>query len=429
MYRGVSIVEVHAWNRLVGAISATASGAYGFEYAPSWKRTGMELSPILMPMKSRTRVHTFPNLSTTWQGLPPMIADSLPDAFGNSLIDAWMATQGISTDQITPLDRLAYLGARGMGALEYVPDIGPHEPQPTAIDMSELVVAARAAVHGSFADDKRAQAALYEIINVGTSAGGARAKAIVNFNPVTLEVHSGHEAPTQGFQPWLLKFDGIGKDHQLGDTEIYGRIEYAYSLMAKAAGINMPETRLLEENGRAHFMVRRFDRDNASKLHMQSLCAMSAVDFNLIGTNEYAQYFQCIETLGLGDEARTEAFRRLVFNIAAMNCDDHSKNLGFLLGENHLWQLAPAYDVTFAYNPQGEWTSRHLMAVDGKFLQITYADLLAFADRHGVQRARSTIKTVLQALDSWPQFASAAGMTGPQLDAIAREFPIADLTR
>jgi serine/threonine-protein kinase HipA len=352
-----------------------------------------------------------------------MIADSLPDAFGNSLIDAWMATQGISPSQITPLDRLAYLGKRGMGALEFLPDIGPTDPRPTAIDLSELVLAARAAVHGSVMDDQQAEEALYEIINVGTSAGGARAKAIINFNPETLEVQSGHLPASPGFQPWLLKFDGIGKDLQLGNTEIYGRIEYAYSLMAKAAGIDVPPTRLLEENGRAHFMTRRFDRDDQGhKVHMQSLCAMNAVDFNLRGTNEYAQYFQCIEALNLGDDAKTEAFRRLVFNIIAMNRDDHSKNFAFLLDENQGWRLAPAYDVTFAYNPEGRWTRQHLMAVDGKFSEIRHTDLLVFADRHQIPRAKSTIEAVQQAVNSWSEYATLAGISPTQAETLGAFF-------
>ena len=422
MYQGVVVVEIRVWDQLVGAVTATGPGVYGFEYAPSWKRGGVELSPILMPLKSRRRIHAFPHLSRTWYGLPPMLADSLPDAFGNSLIDAWLATQGISPSQITPLDRLAYLGARGMGALEFLPDIKPNQPRPTALDLSELVLAARAAVHGSLADDKQAQGALSDIINVGTSAGGARAKAIVNFNPLSFEIQSGHIPPAEDMQPWLLKFDGIGKDRQLGHTEIYGRIEYAYSLMAQAAGINMPSTCLLEENGRAHFMVRRFDRTNTGKNHIQSLCAMNAVDFNLTSTNEYSQYLQCIEVLGLGDDSKIEAFRRIVFNIAAMNRDDHSKNLAFLLPQNQSWQLAPAYDVTFAYNPEGTWTNQHLMAVEGKFSLITIWDLLAFADKHGIPRARSIISTVLEAIDSWSQFAKTAGMTAPQLDAIAQQF-------
>jgi len=382
-----------------------------------------------MRPQPNNRIFTFPSLSLdTWLGLPPMLTDSLPDDFGNALIDAWMAREGVGRDQITALDRLAYLGSRGMGALEFVPDTGPRQTRPTAIDLSELVVAARAAVHGSLIDDSQASAALQQIINVGTSAGGQRAKAIFNLDPVTREIRSGHLPPAAGFEPWLLKFDGIGRDQQLGSTEVYGRIEYAYSIMAGAAGITVPKTDLLEESGRAHFMSRRFDRDaDGGKVHMQTLCAMAAVDFRLRGANDYAQYFACVDELGLSDDAKTEAFRRAVLNVAAMNCDDHSKNFAFLLPQGGQWQLAPAYDVTFAYNPRGVWTNQHLMGVDGRFAEISRADLLALADRFAIPRAASSINAVLDAVDSWPVFASAAGLTPKQTDVIGQQFPLAAL--
>ena len=357
-----------------------------------------------------------------------MLADSLPDDFGNALIDAWMAREGVSRDQITPLDRLAYLGSRGMGALEFVPDTGPWQSRTTAIDLSELVVAARAAVQGSLIDDSQAAAALQQIINVGTSAGGQRAKAIINLNPATKEVRSGHLTPEPGFEPWLLKFDGMGQDQQLGSSEVYGRIEYAYSLMAQAAGITMPQTDLLEEGGRAHFMSHRFDRSaDGAKVHMQTLCAMAAVDFRLRGANDYAQYFRCVDDLGLVDDDKTEAFRRAVFNVAAKNCDDHSKNFAFLLPQHGQWQLAPAYDVTFAYNPRGAWTNQHLMGVNGRFAEVSRRDLMTLADRFAIPRAAGAINAVLDAVDSWPVFARAAGLTPRQTDAIGHHFPLGPL--
>jgi len=428
-YEPVRLVQVRAWGRDVGVLvpSSTRRG-YVFEYDPDWQRAGADMAPILMPRTQRG-TFAFPNLNPdTWRGLPPMIADSLPDDFGNALIDAWMAREGVAREQITSLDRLAYLGARGMGALEYEPDTGPHHPRASAIDMSELILAARAAVRGDFANDKHAHAALQQIIDVGTSAGGQRAKAIVNLDPVTQEIRSGHLPPAPGFEPWLLKFDGVGEDRQLGTSQVYGRIEYAYSLMAAASGITMAQTRILEENGRAHFMSRRFDRTpDGRKVHMQSLCALSAIDYRLRGTNDYAQLLACVDQLDLHSEAKTEVLRRAALNVAAMNCDDHSKNFAFLLASDGQWTLAPAYDVTFAYNPRGEWNSRHLMAINGRFLDITRADLLALADRFAIPRAASTIDAVLDAVDSWPQFAAKAGLPAETIDDLGQHFRVADL--
>jgi serine/threonine-protein kinase HipA len=296
--------------------------------------------------------------------------------------------------------------------------------------MSELVLAARAAVHGDLASNSSSSAALQQIIDVGTSAGGQRAKAIVNLNPDTSEIQSGHLPPSPGFEPWLLKFDGVGEDRQLGKSQVYGRIEYAYSLMANAAGITTARTRLLEENGRAHFMSRRFDRTpDGCKVHMQTLCALAGVDFRLRGANDYAQLLACAEQLGLSEEAKIEIFRRATLNVAAMNCDDHSKNFAFLLPSNGRWELAPAYDVTFAYNPHGEWNNQHLMAVNGRFSEITRADLMALADRFAIPRAASTITAVLDVVDSWPEFATHAGLSSPTIDTLGHHFPVAALRR
>jgi serine/threonine-protein kinase HipA len=334
-----------------------------------------------------------------------------------------MSRHGVAVDHITPLDRLGYLGVRGMGALEFVPDTGPNGPSPTAIDLSDLIVAARAAVHGSLLDDNEAQRSLQEIIDVGTSAGGARAKAILNINAETGEIRSGHLPPLSGYQPWLLKFDGVGVDRQLGSSQVYGRIEYAYSHMARAAGIHMAESQLLQENGRAHFISRRFDRDShGNKVHMQTLCALYGVDYRLRNTNDYSQLMMCIRELGLGQEALVEGFRRAVFNVATMNRDDHAKNFAFLLPHEGAWQLSPAYDVTFAYNPQGVWTAHHQMGINGTFDNITRADLLRFADEHGVQAGGAIISDVLDAVASWPEFARHAGLTSSSIDEVSRHF-------
>ena len=297
MYRPVDLIEVRAWGATVGGVSIDPGlGYYVFEYDPKWQARGIELAPLTMPVSQS--LHVFPLLpEATYKRLPAMLADALPDDFGNALIDAWMAREGVPKSAITPLDRLAYLGARGMGALEFRPTRGPRHRKATAVAISRLVVSARNALSGKFDGDRETEAAITNLIQVGTSAGGARAKAIIAWNPETLEIRSGQLLADPGFDYWLLKLDGVGKDHELGTGGFYGRIEYAYYLMAKATGIEMFESRLLEENDRAHFMTRRFDRQNGSKQHIQTLCAMQHLDFKQRGTHDYNQYFQAIAAL------------------------------------------------------------------------------------------------------------------------------------
>lgn len=422
-YVPVELIEVRAWGATVGAL-AFDGRVPTFEYDPAWVRGQIELSPLLMPNRNRTRIYRFPTLNPdTYHGLPPLLADSLPDRFGNALIDAWMARQGVNPAAITALDRLAYLGNRGMGALEFVPDTAHTQRVPTALELGELVIAARRAVTGQLAHgDEEAEAALRGIIQVGTSAGGARAKAVVHVHPDTGELRSGQLPLPDGFEAWLLKFDGMGQDSELGTSGGYGRIEYAYSLMAREAGIALPETRLLEEHGRAHFMVRRFDRpEPGRKVQFQSLCGLAALDYNLVATHDYAQLFSAIEALGLGEDAKQQAFRRMAFNVAATNCDDHTKNHAFVLTEDGHWGLAPAYDITYAYNPVGKWTSQHLMSVNGKFRDVTVADFLAVADQFQIPGARAILRQVDAAVADWPRFAAEAGVAEETMVQIQRE--------
>jgi serine/threonine-protein kinase HipA len=379
-----------------------------------------------MPLSDRRQTFTFPTLpKATYFGLPSMLADALPDDFGNALIDAWMATKGIERSAITILDRLAYMGKRGMGALEFRPARGSHTESSAPIEMKQLVEEARRLVQGSFAVDHEAKAALANIIKVGTSAGGARAKAVIAWNPQTDEVRSGQFDTAPGFEHWLLKFDGVGKDKELGTGEGYGRIEYAYSLMANEAGIIMSPCRLLEENGRAHFMTKRFDREDIGgkthKHHLQTLCAMNHLDFRQRGTHAYEQLFMTIGKLGLDDEARSQTFRRMAFNVMARNCDDHTKNFGFRLRHGQSWELAPAYDVTHAYNPKGEWTYQHLMSVNGKFQDITRVDLLEVADRFGVRKPQDALADVRAAVDNWSSFAADAGIPSSLRNRVAKD--------
>jgi len=417
-YTPVDVVEVRAWGRTVGAVALDpVTEFHAFEYDPAWVADGPQLSPLLMPNQPGTFV--FPGLAPeTFLRLPAMIADSLPDRFGNALVNTWMREQGIRDSDITPLDRLAYAADRSMGALEFRPPTGPRPDDATALQLADLVTAARSALTGDL--DTAPEDALHELIQVGTSAGGARAKAVVAYNPATGQIRSGQLDAPEGFEHWLIKLDGVGSDPTRENHELatghgygggYGLIEYAYHLMATAAGVTMAECRLLPEGPRTHFMTRRFDRlADGGRVHMQTLCGIAGLDFNMPGAHSYAQYLGVIDELGLGDAAREQAFRRIVFNIAALNRDDHTKNLAFLLPQHGDWRLAPAYDITHAHNPSGRWTDRHQMSLEGKRENIGVDDLHRFADKFRVGGYRQIVAEVLEAVDQWPDHAAEAGV-------------------
>jgi serine/threonine-protein kinase HipA len=397
---------------MIGAVALDpAFGFYAFRFTPEFRQRGIDLSPLHMPI-AQDRTFIFPDLpEATYMRLPALLSDALPDDFGNALINKYMADRGIAAAAVTPLDRLAYMSNRAMGALTFHPARGPATRTPTPIHLSQLVDEARRAVRGDIAAEDAANAALRSIIDVGTSAGGARAKAVIAWNPATREIRTGQLAAPRGFEHWLLKFDGMGADRELGASTHYGRIEYAYYLMARAAGINISESRLLEENGRAHFMTRRFDRDDGDvRHHMQTLCAMAHLDYKQKGAHSYAQLFGTMRELRLPYKDREEAFRRMVFNVMGRNCDDHTKNFSFLLRRGGTWELAPAYDVTFAHNPEGEWTNQHLMSVNGRFKDITHLDLLAVADRFAIGTAPQVIVQVRLGVKRWAEFAERAGV-------------------
>jgi serine/threonine-protein kinase HipA len=418
-------IEVRVWGQSVGAVAPDPeTGYYAFQYTPAWRRSGVELAPLMMPLAARQEVFVFPALPESYKRLPALLSDALPDDFGNALIDSWMATHGVAKASITPLDRLAYMGKRGMGALEFSPARGTQRESAQPLKLQNLVEVARNVVHGNLTSDAHAKAAIANIIKVGTSAGGARAKAVIAWNPATHELRSGQFEVAPGFEHWLLKFDGVGRDFELGTSGGYGRIEYAYSLMAQSAGIDMSACRLLEENDRAHFMTRRFDREGNAKHHVQSLCAMAHLDYKQRETHAYEQLFLTIDQLALDPGSRVQAFRRMAFNVMARNCDDHAKNFGFILHQGENWQLAPAYDVTHAHNPKGEWTARHLMSVNGKFDHIARADLLTVAARFSIPNAAPVLNEVAAALRRWPAFAAQAALPDERVQEIERDFQI-----
>ena len=400
-----------------------------FEYDPDFARSGIEISPITLPLSRR--VYRFPELSLrTFYGLPGLLADSLPDKFGNVLIDAWLATLGRRPDSFNVIERLCYTGERGMGALEFQPATGPKARSASRIEIDKLVELAsevlshRNNLQVSFADESR-EGALADILRVGTSAGGARAKAVIAWNSATNEVRSGQVAAGEGFEHWLLKFDGVGgnRDKELDDPQGYGVIEYAYYRMARDCGIEISESRLFEEGGRRHFMTRRFDRlPGGEKFHMQSLCGLAHFDFNLAGAYGYEQALLVMRQLGLPMSAIEEQFRRMVFNIVARNQDDHVKNIAFLMDKSGDWSLSPAFDLTYSYNPVGAWTARHQMSMNGKRDDFFMEDFKACAKAASMKRGRAEfiVGEVLATVSRWRNYAEEAGVPAEVREGIQR---------
>jgi serine/threonine-protein kinase HipA len=432
-YVPVDVVEVGIWGRRVGAVALDPSlGVYVFEYLPEWVDSGVQLSPLVVPNQVGT--FTFPELDrATFHGLPGLLADALPDAFGNQVIDAWLVSQNIDKRRITTLDRLAYAGERALGALTFHPPARALEAPATAIQIADIVTQARAVIAGQADQMGTTHDTLRQLIQVGSSAGGARAKAVLQYNPATDQVRSAYAEPELGFEPWIMKLDGVtgaadGSVNSLDAALQYTRIEYAYYLMATNAGIAMSESRLLAEGPRAHFMTRRFDSAGGRRIHMQSLCAIDHLDFRYKNAHSYAQYFDVIRRLGLGEDALTQAYRRMAFNVAAMNRDDHTKNFAFLLPQDGTWTLSPAFDVTHAFNPTGEWTQHHQMSVNGRFDGITLADLYAVADSQGIPAFRKVTEDVLEAVRAWPDFARQAGVDGRTISHIHDQMTEHSLT-
>lgn len=426
----MTTAEVILWGKTIAAVSwDDQKGLANFEYSQDFAGSGIEVAPIAMPLSNR--IYSFPALSRdTFHGLPGLLADSLPDDFGNALINTWLAQQGRTPESFNPVERLCYVGGRGMGALEYGPVLGPANKQSKPIEISALVELAseiltkRNELQGSFAAATR-ERALQDILRVGTSAGGARAKAIIAWNPDTDEVRSGQVNADEGFSHWLLKFDGVSgnKDKELEDPKGYGLIEYAYYKMAVKAGIEMSECRLLEENGRSHFMTRRFDRpERTTKIHQQSLGAMAHYDYRRPGAHSCEQALQVMRKLDLPMESIEEQFRRMAFNIIGRNQDDHVKNIAFLMDPSGAWSLSSAFDVTYSYNPSGAWTGAHQMSLNGKTDGFALEDFETCAKTASMKRGRAgtILQEVQDAVLNWKRFAQDAGVPDDVAEKIAR---------
>jgi serine/threonine-protein kinase HipA len=430
MVNKVDTAVVSLWGDTVGAVSWLAERGYAiFEYDPGFLKKGFDISPIHMGVAAAVKgdgLFAFPNLNNeTFLGLPGLLADALPDKFGNLVIAAWLARQGRTADSFSPVERLCYTGRRAMGALEFAPSMQRQLDRAVPVEIAALVELAQSITAQRKAlaveigtNEKENSEAVLDILRVGTSAGGARPKAVIAMNPAG-RVLSGQADVPAGYDYWVLKFDGVN-DLELGVPQGYGRIEYAYYLTARAAGIDMSECRLMEENGRAHFLARRFDRHSGDKIHMHSLCGLAHYDFNMAGAYGYEQAFSVMRQLRLTKADALEQYRRMVFNVIARNQDDHTKNIAFLMQRDGRWRLSPAYDVIYSHNPAGKWTHQHQMTINGKRDNFTTADLIAVGESISLAKPAQTIDAVRDAVSRWPEFAREAGVDPARAQEIGR---------
>lgn len=422
--------RVILWGSLIGAVTWLEDREIGvFQYSPDFLRSGIEVSPISMPLAEFP--YEFPALArNTFKGLPGLLADSLPDKYGNAIIDAWLASQNRTAASFHPVERLCYVGNRGMGALEFDPATLGLPSSKRAVEVASLVdlvnqiLDERTSLGGVFSGDDDREV-INDILRVGTSAGGARAKAILAWNPETNEFRSGQVDVGPGFEHWIMKFDGVSstRDSEIATPMGYGRIEYAYHLMALEAGIEMMPCRLHQEGGRSHFMTKRFDRTaRGGRLHMQSLGALAHFDYRQPASYSYEQAIQVIQRLGLTRKDAEQQVLRAFFNVVGRNCDDHVKNIAFLMNRRGEWSLSPAFDVTYAWNPTGEWTSRHQMSINGKREGFEREDLLVLASTAGIKRARASqmLDSVIEAVRRWPDYAGKAEVPDRRAKEIQR---------
>jgi serine/threonine-protein kinase HipA len=432
----MDVAEVKIWGKLVGAVAwDEATGIASFEYDPNFKKLDWDLAPLKMPITSARKVISFPELRRdknaefdTFKGLPGLLADMLPDKYGNQLINIWLAQNGKPQDSMNPVEMLCFIGSRGMGALEFEPATIKGNKRTFSIEIDSLVGIAQKMLskRESFTTNlqKDEEKAVLDILTIGTSAGGARPKAVIAYNENSGEVKSGQTKAPDGFEHWLIKLDGVS-DVQLGASKGYGRVEMAYYNMAKACGIDMMQSRLLEENGRAHFMTKRFDREGGElKHHIQTFCAIKHFDFNQVNSFSYEQLFQTMRELKLDYQDTEQMFRRMVFNVIAQNCDDHTKNFSFRLKKDGKWELSPAYDICYAYSSDNRWISQHALSMNGKRKDIRKEDLLSVEPTIKTKKALSIITEISENVSQWKKFADDVNLIPELRDMIDKTLII-----
>lgn len=405
----VTTAFINIWEKRVGAVAWNPDTELAsFEYDPKFSLEKWALAPLKMPDTSR--IYNFPQLrdNETFKGLPGLLADALPDRYGKELINAWLARQGRPDNSLNPVELLCFIGKRGMGALEFEPVISK-ESGSYDVELSDLIEVTKALLEKK--EDIQIQTSgkmedvMMDILKMGTSAGGARPKAIIAYNEKTGQIRSGQALADKGFEHWLIKFDEIS-DVQFGSSKGYGRIEMAYYKMATDFGIDMMESRLIEENSRVHFMTKRFDRKDGDKIHSQTLCAIQHYDYANITSYSYEQVFQTMRQLKLNYAEAEQMFKRMIFNVIARNCDDHTKNFAFLMDKTGKWKLSPAYDICFAYRPGSVWVSQHNLSINGKRKDFTRQDLLKIADQNSIRYPEKMINDCIAVVKKWPQYAA-----------------------
>lgn len=417
----VDVAEIKIWGEFVGAVRWDDTEQLGyFQYDKKFLQKGWDLSPIKMPLTGGNQIYSFPELrksrtdiENTFKGLPGLLADVLPDKYGNRLINAWLAQQGRAENSMNPVEMLCFIGSRGMGALEFEPSHASNDAKHFSIEIESLVEVAtkilneREKFNTNLNKDEKQ--AMLSILKIGTSAGGARPKALIAYNPDTNEVRSGQGKVPKGYEHWLLKLDGVSGE-QFGESLGWGRVEYSYYLMACDAGIEMETSRILEENGRAHFMTKRYDRDGNTRHHVQTLCGIQHYDFNDMYGYSYEQVFQTMRILRLHYAEAEQMFRRMCFNILASNFDDHTKNFSFIMKQNEEWRLAPAYDMCYAYDPNNHWVNKQTLSVNGKREKISKADILELAKHNNIKKAEKIYDEIYGVVKNWKKYAKVAGV-------------------
>jgi len=431
----IDVAEVRIWGELAGAVKWNPGRQIAsFQYSENFLRKGIDLSPIKMPVKNGNRIYSFPELrrsgmeqNSTFKGLPGLLADSLPDRYGNQLIDMWLAQNGRLEGSMNPVEQLCFIGDRGMGALQFEPAQFQSDGGVFSVEVESLVNIAKKALlqRNEFGtnlheDEKKA---MNEILKIGTSAGGARPKAVIAFNKKTGEIKSGQAAVPDGFEHWLIKLDGVS-DAQFGSSHGFGRVEYAYYLMAADCGVLMMESELLEENGRAHFMTKRFDRDGSNRHHVQTFCSIRHFDYSDLYSFSYEQLFQTMRMLKMTYPETEQMFRRMVFNVMSTNYDDHTKNFSFMLKQGGKWELAPAYDMCYSYDPDNVWVSQHTLSINGKNREITKSDLMTVADANGVGKGEKIINEIKETVGNWQYYAQKAGVPDQLKKSIAETLAV-----
>ncbi len=418
----VDVAQIKLWGKNVGAIRWDVSRQLGFfQYSAAFAKQGVELAPLKMPLTQQNRIYSFPELrpargatESTFKGLPGLLADLLPDRYGNQLINSWLAKTGRPAGSMNPVEKLCFIGVRGMGALEFEPAHPVNREKDFGIEVNSLVETARAMLEQreqfSTSLQEKGTDAVRDVLRIGTSAGGARPKAVVALNPKTGELRSGQTTAPAGFEHWLLKLDGVSSE-QFGESSGWGRVEYAYYLMAKDCGINIMPCQLIEENGRAHFLTQRFDREGYQKHHIASWCGLEHYDFNDMQAYSYEQLFGTMRKLKLTYPEAREMFRRMVFNVLATNYDDHTKNFSFILKQDDRWRLAPAYDLCFAYDEKSIWVNQQTLSINGKRNDITSEDFVSIAKNIGAKNARQIIEGVCITIRNWKTYAATAGVS------------------